>query len=189
MGAPEPESKGSGLLSWVKVVHDRVDAARWQRFVTALPPESRALIERPPLPVTWLPLRFVQPIWQSATDLLFDGDLEKVAEVGRLQIRADLSTIYRVFIRVASPRYVAQRATALYGTYFRANGLMSVVAEGEHRTDVRVAGVALPTPAFYASLRGSVAGAIELTGVHDVRAEIVEGGGASPNALFTVTWR
>jgi hypothetical protein len=185
----EPESKASGLLSWTKVVRASVDGASWSRFVAALPAESRALFERPPLAVTWLPVRLTLPIWQIAAEVLFHGDLEKMTEIGRRQIREDLSTIYRVFIRILSPRYVAERAASLYGTYFRNNGTMAVLDETDHSLDVQVDGVPQPTPAFYASLRGSIIGTIEMTGVHDVRVALVEGGGTTSRARFRATWR
>jgi hypothetical protein len=185
----EPEAKASGLHSWIRTVRETVDDAAWARFVDAVPKESQALLQHPPLAITWLPTRVLEPIWQRSTEILFGGDLERVAEVARRQLRADLSTIYRVFLRIATPKFVASRAAALYGTYFRNNGAMSVVAESDHSVDILVADVPNPTPYFYASLRGSIIGTIELTGVSEVRAVIVSGGNTARSCLFQATWR
>lgn len=185
----EPEAKASGLISWMKVLRKSVDAARWDRFLAALPPETRALVEHPPLPITWLPMKLVRPIFEHAGDLLLDHDLEKVADVSRRQIREDLRTIYRVFIRVASPRFVASRAAAIYSTYFRNNGSARIVADSERSADILVEHVAMPSPDLYARMRGSILGGIELTGARSPRVQIVSGGGSEPNCLFRADWQ
>jgi hypothetical protein len=185
----EPEAKASGLISWTRAVRQSVDSARWNRFLAAMPPETRALLENPPLPITWLPMRLMRPIFDNANDLLFDGDLEKTTDVSRRQIRDDLSTIYRVFIRVASPRFVASRASIIYSTYFRNNGSARVVAETERSVDILVEDVALPSPELFARMRGSILGGIELTGARNPRVQIVSGGGSEPSCLFRAHWQ
>jgi hypothetical protein len=185
----EPEAKASGLISWTRVLRKSVDSARWSRFLAALPPEARALVEKPPLPITWLPMKLVRPIFERANDLLLDDDLEKVADVSRRQISEDLSTIYRVFIRVASPRFVVSRASVIYSTYFRNNGSARVVAETERSVDILVEDVALPSPDLYARMRGSILGGIELTGARSPRVQIVSGGGSEPSCLLRADWQ
>jgi hypothetical protein len=185
----EPEAKASGLISWTKVVRQTVDSGRWNRFLAAIPPETRMVVEHPPLPITWLPMRPLLPIWEKANELLFDGDLEKGTDVARRQIREDLSTIYRVFIRVASPRFVCSRAAAIYSTYFRNNGTARVVAETERSADILVEDVALPSPHLYSRMRGSILGGIELTGARNPRVQIVSGGGSEPRCLFRAHWQ
>jgi hypothetical protein len=185
----EPEAKASGMISWTSVLRKRVDSARWSRFLAALPPETRTLVENPPLPMTWLPIRLLLPIFEQANGLLLDDDMEKVADVSRRQMREDLSTIYRVFIRVASPRYVASRAAVIYSTYFRNNGAARVVAETERSVDIAVDGVALPSPDLYARIRGSILGGIELTGARSPRVQIVSGGGHEPSCLLRADWQ
>jgi hypothetical protein len=185
----KPEAKASGVISWTRVARKSVDSARWNRFLAALPPETRAIVEKPPLPITWLPLELLLPIFEQANNLLFDGDLEKAVDMSRRQIREDLSTIYRVFIRVASPRFVASRAAAIYSTYFRNNGSARVVAETERSVDILVADVARPSPQLYARMRGSILGGIELTGARNPRVQVVSGGGNESSCLFRAEWQ
>jgi hypothetical protein len=185
----EPEAKASGLISWTRVLRKSVDTAHWDRFLAALPPETRAVVEHPPLPITWLPMKLLRPVFEQANELLFDGDLDKTADVSRRQIREDLRTIYRVFIRVASPRFVASRAAGIYSTYFRNNGSARVVADTERSADILVENVALSSPDLYARMRGSILGGIELTGARNPRVQIVSGGGSEPNCLFRADWQ
>jgi hypothetical protein len=185
----EAESKAAGLISWLKVARQNSGADEWARFLAALPPESRALVERPPLPVTWLPAATTTAIIDKASEMLFGGDVDKQIEVARQQLRNDLSTIYRVFIKVASPKYVASRAAAIYGTYFRNNGTMRVIAETDNSVDIVVEGVRLPSPSQYANFRGSILGALELTRVKNPRVVIVSGGGATETScLYRASW-
>jgi hypothetical protein len=183
-----PENKAHGVISWINSAREMVGEQTWAKFVSALPPEERQLVEHPPLPPTWISAELVHAMWEHATELLWGGDLERVTEVSRRQIRGDLSSIYKLFIRIATPQYVASRAATIYQTYNRNNGEMKIVAETPHSTDVLVSGAMVPSPSFYASLRGSIFGAVEMTGVKDLQVKIVEGGGRESRCLYHVTW-
>ncbi len=116
-------------------------------------------------------------------------DLDLLADIGREQMREDLGGIYKMFVRLASPQYVANRAAAIYTTYTRNAGAMSKTNEGDHFVDIRLEGVPRPTTVYYALRRGNSLGALEATGVKDARCEIIAGGGSDSFALYRGTWR
>lgn len=166
--------KAAGVNSVISVLASMVAPAAFQAWSRQLPPATLSLIERPRLPQSWVPLEDINPLWTSSLTGLFGGDLSKLFELGRLQLRADMSGIYRVFLRVASPGFVADRAAAIYGVYGQNCGSLAVVGRTPTTLDIAVTERPLPSAAVYEYLRGSIAGALELTGVSALRVEMVK---------------
>jgi hypothetical protein len=179
--------KAAGVNSAVAVLATMVSKHAFAAWVKQLPPATVSLIERPRLSQSWVPLQEVNPLWTQSLTGLFDGDLQQLFELGRLQLRADMSGIYRVFMRVASPGFVADRASSIYGVYAQHCGALTVVDRAEGRLDIALTRRPLPSAAIYEYLRGSIAGALELTGVLNLKVEIV----SEPHdneRLYRATW-
>ena len=179
--------KAAGVNSVIAVLATMVPKPAFDAWVRQLPPSTASLIERPRLPQSWVPLADINPLWTESLTGLFGGDLQKLFELGRLQLRADMSGIYRVFLRVASPAFVADRAAAIYGVYGQHCGTLAVVARTANTLDIAITQRPLPSAAVYEYLRGSIAGALELTGVTNLRVEVV----AAPQdneRLYRATW-
>ena len=160
----------------------------YDTFVAGLPPRTRALILQPPLAVSWISLEDSVPVYTLAFERLFDRDPGKMFELGRAQLRADMTGIYRMFLRIASPRIVGARSADIYRLYTRKCGTLTVVVDQAARLDVLVEGRPFGSAAFYHYLRGSVFGVFELTGVKRLNVTLVDGGGDLPRCLFRVTW-
>jgi hypothetical protein len=184
---PAPMMKAAGVNSLVAVLVTMVPKERLSAWVKHLPAASAALIERPTMHQSWVPLEDVNPLWTESLTGLFDGDLHKLFELGRLQLRADMSGIYRVFLRVASPGFVADRAAAIYGVYVQHCGALTVVNRFEGGLDIAVTERALPSLALFEYLRGSIFGALELTGISNLQVTIT----AAPHddeRVYRATW-
>jgi len=164
-----------------------VPSSRFAAWVRTLPTSTSSLITTPRLAQAWVPLQDINPLYTMSLDGLFDGDLQCLYELGRRQLRNDLNGIYRVFLRVASPAFVADRAAAIYGVYGQHCGSLSVVGRGDHSLDLLVDDRPFPSAALFQYLRGSIAGALELTGVSDLEVELVDD--PRPDACrFRASW-
>jgi hypothetical protein len=183
-----PEIKAAGFNSLIAVLRGMVPAPAFESFVAALPRECGDLIREPPLAVSWLPVAHVAPVHQGAFEHLFAREPAKMCELGRLQLRADMSGIYRLAMRVATPAYIAERTSKIYALYARGCGTMRTLVDQPGRLEILVENRPLPSSAFYHYIRGNILGVIELTGVKRVSATILEGGGDSARCLFRVTW-
>jgi len=170
----EPAVKGAGVNSLIQVLRQMSNAERFAQFERHLPPQTAALIERPRLAQEWVPLEEAAGLYAAAVTHLFDGDMARLYEVGRQQMRKDLSGIYRVFMRVASPAFVAGRAGALFEVYGRDAGTLSVGARTDTSMELILANRPFASPAYFEALRGSIAGTLELTGVRDLSVTIVD---------------
>src|SRR6478672_6668598 len=176
----EPELKAAGFNSYVQALRTVGGDAAFARLLAAVTPETRALLEKPPLPMLWLPVRHSVELDEQAPATLFGGNVERMVDVGREQFRKDLGTVYRIFVRVASPHYVAERAAQIYQTYVRGNGTMRLADKGDKWLSLVFEGVRTPSPGFYALRRGNVLGAIDATGARNARIEQAEGGDRQP---------
>lgn len=183
-----PELKAAGLNSFCAMLARQVPPRAFEAWVNALPPATADLVLRPRYAQEWVPLELMHPLYVSALEDLFHDDTAPMFEAGRQQLRNDLTGIYRVFLRVASPAFVAERAAAIYGVYARGCGTLSVADRGEHFLDVKLEQRPFPSEGFFHSLRGCIHGALELTGVSDLRVEIVAAP-ATHTRLYRATWR
>jgi hypothetical protein len=184
----EPELKAAGFNSSMQVARELVGEAAFDRFVEKLPPELADLIKRPRLATNWLSFTQVMTINERILDDLMHGDLEKVFELGRRQFKADLNSIYKVFVRVGSVNFIAKRTAVLYGTYTRNCGTMSVVREEPNLLEVEVNGHPLARPGLWHYLRGNVHGGAEASGAKNVKSLLVEASDVSQRARIRITW-
>jgi len=184
----QPEAKAAGFNTSLTVARALAGDERWRRFVAALPPDDAALVEHPPLAMSWLPLERVIRIHNAIFRDLFDGDPAKAFELGRRQFQSDLSTLYRMFIRVASPKYVIERAARIYETYVRNAGTMRVTDERATSVALVVEGHPSREPLFYEYLRGSIVATLEMTRVKAPSVRILEVGFDSGRWVYQLTW-
>jgi|GEM_PF-1993881 len=184
------EIKANSFNRQIEVLRKRLGAARFEVLEQALSVETRALIARPPLPMAWIPTEHSTELLEKALSVGFHGHLGELFEVGREQFKGDMSTLYRVFMRLASPHTLADRASAIFATYQRGGGArMSCTAKAPQSVDLFVEHVRMPSPAFWSYLRGSIHAVLEMSGVKGTEVVIVRGGGSEPSTLFRGSWR
>ena len=186
MSRPEPEVKGSALSSWVRELRRSTSAHDWERIVAALPADTAHLVRAPPLPVEWISYEHSFVLVRTAHDLVY-RDERAMAEISRRIVHNDLHTIYRVFIRFASPEFVIERAARLWQTYWRNNGTVEVERLGGRVARVVYHDVAHATPLFWVVQGGTLRGVAEATGVKAVTVRVVEG--RATRGVLEVSWR
>lgn len=184
----EPEGKAAGFITVSELLREAASPDDWRDYLAALPPDIAKLVEHPPFPSAWLPSRVFFTMLDIAGQKLMRNDPQRAFELGRQQMRRDLTGIYRIFIRIASPQYVIERAAKIWGTYTRNAGEFRVVEKGDRNTTAECAGIPFPSPFYWSYLRGCVHGSLELTGVKGLDVSIVEGGDYQPRALFRTRW-
>lgn len=182
-----PELKAAGVNSLIGVLAQMTTPDRFAAFVRSLPPATASLVTRPRLAQEWVPLAEVDPLFTMSLDGLFDGDLRCFFELGRRQLRADMCGIYRVFLRVASPAFVADRAAAISDVYRRACGTLRIVGRTDHSLDILISERPFPSAPLFEYQRGSISGALELTGVKDLTVDIAGRPGID-SCLFRARW-
>ena len=184
-----PEAKASGFNSMVAVARATLGPELFAEVLRHVPAATRALVETPPLPVSWIPVARYGEVVAAVLAHGFGGDERRMVEMGRRAFEQDLKTLYRVFIKLLSPLHVIERGTKLWLTYNRNNGLLRATPSGENRCEITYEGVVGVYPGFWSFQRGCLTAAVHATGFKQVTITLVRGGGRSGDATFTIEWR
>jgi hypothetical protein len=179
--------KGTALRARLRFVEERAGVDGYRRFVDALTPATRALVDDRILASGWYPFAAFIEICTVIDDQLGAGDLALCDELGRYGCDANLPTLYKIFFRMADVRYIIRRAAAAWRVNYD-EGSMAVVAEGDHVVTLRME---VPTPhrAHCLSVRGWIVRAGELSGAKDVRVDESCRLHGDPHCQFELRWR
>jgi hypothetical protein len=168
-----PEVKWIGVAAWVEAAKRVVGADAWQRVLAGLAPETRALLASPPAAIAWVDAAHCFALYDAVVEHGGNGGTEIVREIARAQVQHDLRGIYRLFVRMASPDFIAQRAASLYGSYWRNHGTVRAERSGPHALDVVFEELPRVRPAFVSAQLGGIQGALEASGLKSIRVNIV----------------
>ncbi len=162
--------KGSALASrvtWVRLNHGQDGI---ERLCEAVSPGLAGAIRDGVAVATWYPfVEFVE--LSTAIDLLFgqgDGALIKV--LGRVGAEANMTTIYRLFYKVGTVKWVMARAARLWHLHYDAGQLsLRELASGE--IELTIEGFPTPSCVHCQSVQGWAERSCELSGGQDVHTE------------------
>jgi hypothetical protein len=184
----EPLLKAAGFNSLIRVVRHKVSEPAFDRFAMCLPNATRELIGRPPLAISWIPLETSAPVYEVLHEQLFARDDSMMFELGRRQLRADMTGIYRLLMRVTTPEFVATQAAKIYGNYTRNCGTLRAASGDLHRLEIMMEDRPFSSRAFCDYMRGSIFGVMELTGVNDLAVSMTALPGFPARCRFGATW-
>src|SRR5262245_65241732 len=91
------------------------------------------------------------------------GDLELIRELGRDSAEMHLTTIYRLFYKVGTVKWILARASRLWGLYFD-SGMMHVDTFPGREAGLRIEGFSTPHRVHCMSFRGWAERSVELSG-------------------------
>jgi hypothetical protein len=114
------EVKGTGI----KTTRDFVKSQfpdQYDSWIESLPEKSRALYVSPMLNLAgWYPIKeaYLTPM-DMITKVLYDNDEKKAGEaMGSFSAEEALNGIYKLYMMVATPKYLMQRASVIFSTYY-----------------------------------------------------------------------
>src|SRR4051812_3333190 len=91
--------KAGGFLSMTAVARDRLGGEGFAAAPPPLSPETRAYVQKPPLPMSWMPSRPFMEVLDAVAAAAGRADQEGF-EIGREQMRRDMSTVYKVLMHL-----------------------------------------------------------------------------------------
>lgn len=130
-------TKGSLLVHLRAHVLERAGAAAWEAIVLAARPADRELLRGVLLTGSWYPVGiFNRALAAHAARLAPGVDVSAdIHELGRRISEGDMSTLFKVILKLASPEAVIRRSSWLWTRYFD-RGALTVTAEAPR--DVRL---------------------------------------------------
>ena len=181
--------KGSALASrllWVRLGHGEAGLERLERQVS---PELQPALVNGVAMARWYPFeQFIELI--EVIDRLFGkGDLGLVKELGRFGADANLKTVYRLFYKVGTVRWILHRAARLWGAHYD-TGAMEIVEDRPGHAVLEIVGFDTPHHIHCLSVAGWAEKSVEISGGKDAKVESVQcRAHGDARCLLQVTWK
>lgn len=109
-------SKGTIFLHAQSFVVSRFGEPAWQAVLDHLPADDRQTFNAI-LPITWYPHEADIRLFRAIDDVLGKGDKQLLIELGRFEAELDLRRIHRMFLRLANPAYVLEKASDYWSRF------------------------------------------------------------------------
>ena len=183
--AVEPCTKGIGIRGYLDAVGSLHGSEARQKVLDALPQHVRRIAQDDSMRTKWVKVSDFFAVYDVVTKVLFDGDYSKLIEIGRQQVRNDMSSgIYRIFMKVISPSWAVKRAPMFWRLYHDSGEL--IVEEKEPKHIIGRVNYPIPHPGFWWDQIGSFVGVLEAAGAENVRWTITGGGGSNDTYITGV---
>ncbi len=179
-------AKAAGFISLIAVLREDL-GDRFAKVHDALPAETQALVDKPPMPMSWMSQHHFESLLDAIWRLGVGESADAITRLSRKQMTRDMSTIYKVLMHLASTEAVIKKSSTIYSTYTK-NGVMSSRELGPKHAEITLQGMINPTPAWWAYQRGAILGVLDAAGTKAPEVVIKEGGGTQPNAVFDISW-
>lgn len=180
--------KGSALASrmlWVRLGHGEAGLAR---LADAASPGLADVLRSGVAMARWYPFPLFIELIELVDRLFGRGDLGLVKELGRFGADANLKTVYRLFYKVGTPRWVVSRAARLWGAHYD-TGQLTLVEDRPRRIVMEIEGFDTPHRVHCLSVAGWAEQSVAISGGKDSQCDSVEcraEGGA--RCLLLATW-
>ena len=155
--------KGSAVTSRVRYVRERFGESAYRRLRDALSRPHQELLDGRVLPHAWVPYDLFIAINVEADRMFGKNDLALVFEMGKYGAETNLPTLYRIFYRLNTPKFLFNKAARLWEVHYD-SGRLVPLEEGERSMRIRIEDFAQPHAAHCTSILGWAVRSIELSG-------------------------
>jgi hypothetical protein len=132
----------------------------------------RAIAAEGAVRARWYPLALFVELNQALDRLFGAGDTALIRELGRYSADANLTTIYRLFYKVGTVRWILSRGPRLWGVHYDA-GSLAVRYLGPTEVELEVVDFPTPDRAHCLAVIGWTERSIELSGGASVQTKEV----------------
>ena len=181
------QSKATGFISFLSTLEGMLPPDDFARFLAAVPAETKVLVDKPPLAMSWIDDDHFNALFKALDDSVARGNFAIFAEAGRQQMHRDMTTIYKLLMHLATPQMVIRKASTLYSTYTK-NGSMIAKELGPRACVVTITNGDGIMPQTWIYHRGTIMGVLECAGVKAPKVEVVKGGGHEAYCEYHVSW-
>ena len=181
-------TKGVSFVNVRAFVVSRGGEPTWEQALENLDERDRQELVGV-LAVGWYDLSLYARLIRAVDATLGTGDLTLLPALGRFEAERDLTTIHRLFLRMANPGWVVER-TMEYWRRFHDTGEWRVQRDGSNTVRGTLDGWGVVDAALCLELTGYMPRLMELSGASHAHIDhrTCRGLGAS-ECLFVMTWQ
>ena len=168
------EVKGTAVKS-IKEFVDHNYSSQKKEWINALSEKSQAIMNDAIFANNWYPMKeaAVEPTRVLAR-LFFNSDEEKAArESGKYSAEKGLKGVYKIFVMIAKPSYIMQRAGRLFSSYYSPSDI-SVVNSHDKGMTLHITKFPEPEEIIEHRIAGWCERALEFTNCKNVKADITK---------------
>jgi hypothetical protein len=176
---PECTSRGTLVVSAIEG-HDVA------QLPEGLPPEILALLDKPPLPGTWVPAVYSDAVFYALVDTFYPDENEMLRWTTERTLRTAKSKMYRALTRVAGPTMLLRMVGKTHGMFQRGTTMHASAAP--QGMDLRLEHPPYLHGGFnHRSNTAMIDALLRLTAASDVRVEMSES--TPTHAEYRARWR
>ena len=182
-----PDVKGRALLDTLAAIKAR-DEAGLARIVESLSEKSRKVFESPILFSDYYPLDAFAEFLDADVRETANGNYDELTRRSGKVVELQLRGVYRIFVRLGSPKFVITRISAVHQAYFR--GVKIVPQIEGHRATIRYFGFQKQHIVMEHVIVGFFRKALEISGATRIELKFtVPIAQAGPYAELTISWQ
>jgi hypothetical protein len=182
-----PDIKGRVLLDTLASVKEREKESGLARIVEGLSEKSKKIFESPILFSDWYPLDSFTEFLEVNVRETANGNCEVLAKRSEKVVESHLRGVYRIFIRLGSPKFVITRISGVHQAYFK--GVKIVPDVNGNRATIRYFGFQKQHSILEHTIIGFFRKALEISGANRIDLSFtVPIAQAGPYSELTIEW-
>jgi hypothetical protein len=182
------EIKGTALISTIEAIKARGGELEWSRIVSHLEEPAKTMFSQAIFPSNWYSLDAFVDFLEVDIRETAGGNREVLVTRSGKVIEAQLTGVYKVFVRIGSPSFVIKRIAAVHATYFKGVSIEPRF-EGERKAIVKYVGFKKNQSILECVVVGFFRKALEISGARQISVNftlpISKGADCSE---VTITW-
>jgi len=167
------EIKGAAVIAIREFVIKKY-GTKFNDWINSLSEDSRKIITETTFVSKWYPFNeaILEPL-QNACKLFSSGKNNVAWEYGRFIADYDVKSIYKVFLKIASPSFTIKRAPIIFSTYFKP-GNMVVVENNSNRAILQITNFSQSDKNIEFAICGWIERTLEIIGCKKTKVNITK---------------
>lgn len=163
---------------------------QYEQWIENMPPETRVIYSDAILATHWYPLKEAGVAPTKLIGTMFFNSISKGAwESGRFSAESALKGVYKVFVKLASPSYIINRASKIFSTYYTPSKLI-IPSSNSKGVVVEIVEFETPESVIEERIGGWMEKALELSGCNEIKINIKQSlTKGAPSTIFDITWK
>lgn len=181
--------KGTAVQTIPIFIKAKFGEQSFQKWLSSLSPDAQQVYSKDVLTASWYPVEeiLIEPT-KKLCDMFYFGKLDGAVDQGRYSAEHALKGIYKLFVKLGSPDFIAGKASTIFPTYYQPSA-METVEKGTKTITIRITKFEHPHTIIEHRIKGWIERALEISGAKIPKVQIKNS--MSTGAQFTdfvVTW-